>query len=140
MKKLENILKKEIFNVPEGYFDTLPGKIQARISKEQPAHEQVFLFRYKLQYVLPAIMLLAVGIYWFAGINKGTDAESLLASVQTEELMAYLGESDLTTEDILETVEFNASDLEEIESEVYELDLDDLQLEDVLNHINLEDI
>lgn len=126
--------------MPDGYFDTLPGKIQARISKEKPRYEQAFIFRYKLQYVLPAAVLLAFGIYWFSNTSKATDAESLLATVQTEELMAYLGESDLTTEDILETVEFNTTDLEQIESEVYELNLDALQLEDMINDINLEDI
>jgi hypothetical protein len=140
MKKLENIPKKEIFSVPDGYFDTLPGKIQTRISKEKPRYEQGFLFRYKLQYALPAVVLLAFGIYWFSNTSKATDAESLLASVQTEELMAYLSESDLTTEDILETVEFNATDLEQIETEVYELNLDAPQLEDALKRYNLENI
>jgi hypothetical protein len=140
MKKLENIPKKDIFNVPDSYFDTLPGKIQARISEARPAHERSFFFRYKLQYALPVVVLLVIGTYWLAGTNNTSDAESLLASVQTADLMAYLGESDLTTEDILETVEFNTSDLQEIESEVYELDLNSLQLEDVLNDINPEDI
>ncbi|MBT1697756.1 hypothetical protein KK083_12765 [Fulvivirgaceae bacterium PWU4] len=141
MKKLENIPKKEIFSVPDGYFDTLPGKIQARISKETPAREQGFVFRYKLQYVLPVVVLLAAGIYWFASSNQTNDPETLLASVQTEALMAYLSESDLTTEDILETIDFNTSDLDAIESEVYELNLDALPLEDGIDDdINPEDI
>lgn len=140
MKKLENIPKKEIFSVPDGYFDTLPGKIQARISKETPAHAQGFVFRYKLQYVLPVVVLLAAGIYWFAGTNETSDPETLLASVHTEALMAYLSESDLTTEDILETIEFNTADLDAIESEVYELNLEALPLEDVIDDINPEDI
>lgn len=140
MKKLENIPKKGIFTVPDGYFNTLPGKIEAKISNEAPAHGQGFVFRYKLQYVLPVIALLAAGIYWFTGTNKTNDPEALLASVQTEALMAYLNESDLTTEDILETVEFNSTDLEAIESEVYELSLDALPLEDVIDDINPEDI
>lgn len=140
MKKLENIPQKEIFSVPDGYFDTLPGKIQARISEETPAREQGFVFRYKLQYVLPVVVLLAAGIYWFTGSNQTNDPETLLASVQTEALMAYLSESDLTTEDILETIEFNTSDLDAIESEVYELNLDALPLGDVIDDINPEDI
>lgn len=140
MKKLENIPKKEIFSVPDGYFDTLPGKIQARISMETPAREQGFALRYKLQYVLPVVVLLAAGIFWIAGANKTDDPETLLASVQTEALMTYLSESDLTTEDILETIEFNTSDLDAIESEVYELNLEALPLEDVIDDINPEDI
>ena len=39
MKKLEDIPKKEIFDVPDGYFEKLPGKIQARISGSVPFTE-----------------------------------------------------------------------------------------------------
>jgi hypothetical protein len=145
MKKLENIPKKEVFTVPDGYFDTLRGKIQARISNEKTGYERGIIFRHKvqemkLQYALPAVVLLSLSIYWFSNTSRATDAESLLASVQTEDLMAYLSESELTTEDILETVAFSTADLEQIESEVYELNLDALQLEDTLNDLNLEDI
>ena len=124
MKKLENIPKKEIFKVPEGYFEGLPAKIQARIESANPARETSFVFRYKLQYALPVIALLAIGIYWFNISSQPKDVDALLASVQTEDLVAYLSESDLTTEDLLEHVEYNSTDLEEIESEVYELHLD----------------
>ena len=34
MKKLEEIPKKEVFKVPEGYFENLPGIIQARVAQQ----------------------------------------------------------------------------------------------------------
>jgi hypothetical protein len=140
MKKLEDIPKKEIFTVPEGYFETLPGKIQARISSGRPVRETSFVFRYKLQYVLPVIVLLAAGVYWFSASNQPRDVDGLLATVQTEDLVAYLNDSDITTEDLLENVAFDSEDLEEIESEVYELNMNDVELDKMLNDIDLENI
>jgi hypothetical protein len=134
MKNLENIPKKEVFSVPEGYFDTLPGKIQARISAEKPDRQPAFVFRYKLQYVLPVIALLAIGLYWFAPADRA-DAESIIASVQTEELVAYLNDSELSTEDLLETLDFNEQDVQDIETEVYELNLDNENLDELLEDL-----
>lgn len=140
MKKLEDIPKKEIFQVPEGYFEGLPAKIQARIEAKKPFRERSFVFSYKLQYVLPAVALLAVGMYWFSVSSQPKDAESLLASVQTEDLIAYLNESDMTTEDLLEGVDYNSIDIEEIESEVYGLNLDTLEIENGFGELDLDNI
>jgi hypothetical protein len=137
MKKLEDIPKKEIFKVPDGYFDSLPNRIQARIAEESPAREERFFFRFKLQYALPVIVLLAVGAALFLPVRQPDSVESLLAGVQTEELIAYLEESGITTEDVLEDVEFNATDLDEIEAEVYELTIGD---EDLLELMEDEDL
>ena len=139
MKKLEDIPKKEIFKVPEGYFEGLPSRIQARI-ETGPVKEPSFVFRYKLQYALPVVALLAVGIYWFGAASQPQDVESLLASVQTEDLVAYLNESDITTDDLIEGGEFNSTDLEEIESEVYDLQLGDEDLDIDLEDLDIENI
>lgn len=139
MKKLEDIPKKVIFNVPDGYFESLPAKIQARIETGR-VKESSFVFRYKLQYALPVVALLVVGIYWFAESSQPRDVESLLASVQTEDLVAYLNESDITTDDLIEGVEFNSTDLEEIESEVYDLHFGDEELDIDLEDLDIENI
>ena len=139
MKKLEEIPKKEIFKVPDGYFEGLPAKIQARI-ETGGVKEPSFVFRYKLQYALPFVALFAVGIYWFTVASQPQDVESLLASVQTEDLVAYLNESDITTDDLIEGGEFNSTDLEEIESEVYDLQLGDEDLDIDLEDLDIENI
>lgn len=139
MKNLEEIPKKEIFNVPEGYFDALPAKIQARIQENSP-RETAFVFRYKLQYALPIVALLVIGIYWYTDNRQPADVESILASVQTEDLITYLNESGMTTDDILENMELNASDLEAIENEVYELNLDVETLDGIADDLESENI
>lgn len=137
--KLEDIPKKPIFNIPDGYFEQLPGKIQSRIS-EGKREETSLVYQYKLQYVIPVLFLLAVGALWFTRPQPGIDAESLLASVETEDLVAYLNESDLTTEDVLEEVDFSSNDVQDIEMEVYQLQLEDEVFDDVIDEIDVENM
>lgn len=120
MKKLEDIpKKKDLFNVPEGYFDNLPSVIQNRISTDAKAPQMSV--RVMLAYVVPVLTFLIIGLIWYSKTSKDSqDVESMLAAIPTETIMEYLDESDLSTEEILTDVDFNANDLEEIESEVFE--------------------
>lgn len=127
MKKLDDIPKHNPFSVPDGYFDKLPGVIQARIS--QPAAEKQArpYFRYALQYALPVIALIIVAVVYFT--PKETESyNDILATVSTEQLAAYLADSDITTDDILEFSELDEESAEAIEAEVYfnDIDLNDL--------------
>jgi hypothetical protein len=140
MKKLENIPKKQVFDVPEGYFENLPMKIQARISQEGAASEPSFVFKYKLQYALPLVALLAVGIFWFAPDQQPADIDTLLATIETEDLVAFVGETDISNYDLMENVEVEASDVREIESEVYKLDLDVEELDGILEDMDLDNL
>jgi hypothetical protein len=137
MKKLEDIPKKEVFSTPDGYFDSLPTRIQSRIVEKDGKRDHVFTFQTAWKLALPAVVLLAVGIFWFTSPSQPADAESILASVQTEDLVAYLSESDISTEEVIDAAGFNTEDIDEIAGEVYDLqnidlegiDLDDLDLD-----------
>ena len=127
---LEDIPKKPIFNVPEGYFEQLPGKIQQRIDAGSNKEVPVFA-RLRLQYALPALVLLVI-VAWLFRTTPATDAESILASVETEDMIAYLNSSELTTEEVLDEVQFNPLDIEDIEMEVYQLQLEDDIFDDLV--------
>ena len=131
MKKLDEIPKKHPFEVPEGYFDRLPGIIQARVAEKSEVKEAKPYFRYALQYALPVIVLAIVALIYF--IPKNEDADTILASVSTEELVAYLENSEITTEELLEEMTLDTESIEAIESEVYfnfdELDIEELDLD-----------
>ena len=121
MKKLEDIPKKEIFNTPEGYFDKLPAIIQARVAtRHSNTTSTVFIF--SLKYVLPFMILFVIGFLWFSKSNQPTDVDGIIAAVQTEDLVAYLDESDITTEEVIESADFSTTDIHEIENEIYKLD------------------
>lgn len=126
MKKLEDIPKKNIFEVPEGYFEKLPGIIQARVVKPEP----VRIWVTSLKYALPVLAIMAFGIFWFSG-NSEKSFDEQLASIQTEQLIAYLNDADLQIDDLSETVGWNEFDLMELENKVYatfEITDDDLDL------------
>ena len=134
MKKLEDIPKKEVFDVPEGYFEKLPGMIQSRVSN--PGTFSRPAWAYGLHYALPAVILLAVTIFWFNRPATDRSPEGLLASVQTEELVAYLNDTDLTTDELLEQVHLDGTDASEIENDVYGLNISADDLDTILDDID----
>jgi len=120
MGKLEEIPKKHFFQAPENYFDHLPVRIQKRIAAGEKTYFRKPAFRYALQYALPLLLLAAIIFY----SSPVPNAESILASVETGDLIQYLQESGLTTEDVVENIQFTNAEVEAIENEVYYLDQD----------------
>ena len=139
MKKLEDIPKNHPFKVPEGYFDRLPGIIQARVGEKTDVKEAKPYFRYVLQYALPVVVLAIVAVIYLVP-STPQNVDTMLASVSTEELVAYLEQSEITTEELLESMDLNTENIEAIESELY-LDFDELEnlneLESELNNLSV---
>jgi len=135
MKKLEDIPKKDVFRVPEGYFENLPTIIQSRVAGQKK--EKTFFpgFSFALRYALPVVVLGVIGYFWLSPKAEQKSAESILATIETEDLVAYLNETDLTTEELLESVQLDASDVDEIEGEIYGDDLTDQDFEEILDEI-----
>lgn len=135
MKKLEDIPKKNIFEVPDGYFEKLPAIIQSRIAGNET--RSIPSFGFTLRFGVPMLMAIAVAaIFWLNRLSQDVSAESILASVETEALVAYLKESDITTDELLDIVELDAEDAGQIEESVYEFQVDESDLKDILNEID----
>ena len=129
MKKLEDIPKKDFFQVPEGYFDRLPEIIQARVSEKETSQSWNPTLRFSLQYALPALALIVAAVLYFR-TPEVLSTEDLLASVDTEQLVAYLDESDLNTDELLEGVDLDPDEVDAIqESSLDELELNDYDVE-----------
>jgi len=114
MKKLEDIPKKDLFKAPDGYFDKLPGIIQARVAK--PEHRPGWLP--VLKFAIPIIALVTVGIFWFSNPTV-QNIEGELASINTEQLTAYLDDTGLAWDESDEPVEWSEFDLLDLEDRVY---------------------
>lgn len=134
MRKLKDIPKKEVFKVPDGYFENLPSIIQSRVAGQEK--EKAFLprFSFALRYALPVVILAVIGYIWLGSKEQQT-TESILASIETEALVAYLNETDLTTEELLESVQLDASDVDQLESEIYGDSLSDENVDEILDEI-----
>lgn len=137
MKKLEDIPKNNPFKVPDGYFDRLPGIIQARVAEKAEVKEAKPYFRYAFQYALPVMALVIIAVIYLVPSTPQT-VDTMLATVSTEEILAYLEESEITTDELLENMDLNAENVEAIESELY-LNFDELEnlneLESELNNL-----
>lgn len=136
MKKLEDIPKKDLFKAPDGYFDKLPGIIQARVAKPEP--KSVWLP--VLKFALPVVALVTVGIFWFSNPTvKSVEAE--LASINTEQLIAYLDNNEVVWEDVDVDRNWSEDDLLELENQVYStFDSDGSELEMLDEILELENL
>lgn len=136
MRKLEDIPKKDLFTAPDGYFDKLPGIIQARVAKPEP--KSVWLP--VLKFALPVVALVTVGIFWFSNPTvKSVEAE--LASINTEQLIAYLDNNEVVWEDVDVDRNWSEDDLLELENQVYStFDSDGSELEMLDEILELENL
>ena len=129
MKKLEDLPKKNPFEAPEGYFDRLPGIIQSRVAEKETSRSWNPTMRLGLQYSLPALILFTAAVIYFR-TPEVLSAEELLASVDSESLVAYLGETDLNTDELLEAVDLDVDEVDAIqESSLDEIELDEVDVE-----------
>lgn len=126
MKKLEDIPKNNPFTVPDGYFDKLPGVIQARIDAGK-AKTAVPYLRYAFQYAVPVVVLVVAAVLYFRPQPQSASYDDILASVSTEQLAVYLTDSDLTTDEIVDAGTLDEESAEAIEAEVFtDIDFDDI--------------
>ncbi len=135
--KLDNIDKKEVFEVPEGYFEDLPLKIQARIDAEKPKSVVRSVPSWSLAMAASALFVLA---FVFIFSDKESTVDDLLAEVSNEELVAYLDQIDLDEYDIASAFEDDVDALNLEETNVLDgIDMEDQVLDDVLLEYDLGD-
>lgn len=137
MKKLDDIPKKQPFKAPDGYFDQLPGRIQTRI--QGASRERTIAFGNVLRYAAAAMVLCVVAAVWLwtqPVTNNNQSPEAILASLETSELIAYLNEGDITTDELLDGLQFDTEDAAAIEGAVFDLDLNSADLNDFIDELD----
>jgi hypothetical protein len=138
MKRLEDIPKKNIFEVPEGYFEKLPGVIQSRITKGETAQKPFFIYSFRYASLILLIVVAALVWFWRNQRTPDLNAEQMLATIDTPTLIAYLEETDLTTDELLESVSLSQDEVNAIENDVYDIGLDENDLDALIDEYSLE--
>ncbi|MEM6524844.1 MAG: hypothetical protein AAF693_13660 [Bacteroidota bacterium] len=129
--KLDDIDKKNIYKVPNDYFDKLPGIIQARAIEENKKKGFVWSVS-ATKYAVPALLVVILSGYYafFNSEAQPQTASEILAEIETDDLVEYLAFSEMSTDEILESVELDEIDFE-FDSEETDLlndsDLGDLE-------------
>ncbi len=111
--KLDELKRDNVFRAPDGYFDGLPAQIQARINKRQ-AHRISPVLVTSLKFALPVVVLAIVvfQLDLFAPESADQDPLALIDEVSTEDLITYLGKTDITADEILEEIDLNSMDID----------------------------
>lgn len=131
MKKLEEIPKKNVFEVPDGYFDQLALKIQAKTETISPAKRTISGWSFALRYALPVVLLTIGGIVVLKP-KAVQDTEQMLASIPTEHLIEYLHESEIAEAELLEAINFDDKDVDSLNVHVHDqYATDDLEMKEV---------
>lgn len=102
--KLEEIEKKNIFEVPEGYFDALPMAIQKRVESKVQRTSSLPSFAFSFKYAFPLLFVTIATVFIYKSYFESASTENLIESVNTETLVAYLSESEITEEEIIKSV------------------------------------
>jgi hypothetical protein len=135
MKRLDDIPKKNIYQVPEGYFDKLPGMIQTRVAESRKTGDFHFNWSFALRYALPALVLVIAGIFWF---QSSSTIEQELEQIDVEQLSFFLEDSGFTTEELAETVTWSEDDINELEDNVYStIELSNSELDELIEELDL---
>lgn len=136
MKKLEDIPKKNIFEVPDGYFEQLPARVQARISGGRQSRSASWSWTRSIRYALP--VLVAIGLFagWWLK-QAPEDPEAILATIEAEQLAAYLEEYGLVTDELIPYGDITVEEAAAIENEVYETAFDAEELELLIDQLPL---
>ncbi|NJN25507.1 MAG: hypothetical protein HC819_05860 [Cyclobacteriaceae bacterium] len=139
--KLDDIHKKNIFDVPDRYFDQLPGQIQKRITKKENLYTSVVRNGYWPRLAIPALGLVLVLIF-FANPGKYQSVESIevmLAEVSDEDVIAYLQSTDITIEEIMEHVDGEALVLEPADPLTNDLEIENLDLNALMDNYGIDE-
>lgn len=100
---LKDIPKQEVYKVPEGYFDSLPGRVEQQITEEKNGRSVRFTNWNMIGYAVAAsISLLIVALIVFRKDPASHSAEDLLAEVSTSDLVAYLQNSEVDAYEIVD--------------------------------------
>ena len=111
---LDDLEKRNIFQVPENYFSELPTTIQSRVHDIKSRNRR-WKLSISLKYAIPAVCIIFIGIY-LGLFNQSTTTnpgyEEILAEISTEDLMTYLESTDISTEELIASIDDGDIDLD----------------------------
>jgi hypothetical protein len=137
--RVDELEKKNVFWVPDRYFDRLPSQIQARMSGRNQAAPFSFGWLVRVG-AFASVVLLVLSLWFFTG-KPDTSPEAQLAQVSPEEIATYLQDSEVTSRELIEMISqttattdenlFQPSDLTENDliEELSNQEVDDLLLQ-----------
>ena len=139
--KLDSIEKRNVYTVPDRYFEELQANIQAKIVEKKQFY-QLPAFNLGLKLAIPTAFVVMFMIY--SGFFKSEqlpvgNLDAMLSEVTTADLVAYLEDSDISTQEIIDNASFDDITLEN-ETDIINSDLDDADINEMIDDLELYEI
>ena len=100
--RLEDLPKHNIYQVPDNYFEKLPGKIMARVIPENAptgtSWLEKFLYTYKAAFASLLLLISFVGAFYISEKKQPVTSASFLPLVSTNDVMEYVSNSNVMVE------------------------------------------
>lgn len=123
MTKLEDIPKRDFYQVPEGFFEALPGQIRSRMDERS----SVWFRRPQFKLAYSAMLILLIPVLAILGVNySNSGLQNELSAIGKEELVEYL-EAEISLLDITSGLSENENIFDDIMQETLHFEDDGIE-------------
>jgi hypothetical protein len=139
--KLDELENKQVFSVPNGYFEQLPGQISQKIAQPQSTYAWFRLPVFRYGAALASIFLIViVGYFIFRTPETQLEQpEAILSQVSRQDIIQYLQQADVSQYELVERasdaniiLEENALEEIEINQEILLEETDNELIEELI--------
>ncbi len=136
--------RKDPFQAPEGYFDSLADRIESRIEESQdtPGKKgKVIAMPVRAGWAAAAVISL-LAVFWITTKEEVTpSSEALIAELSDEEIIDYLVATDLTLDEIIESTNFAPAEADSLQIQVMpDFDLAPGEIDELIELYDLEEL
>ncbi len=142
---LEHLKKENVFQVPDQYFETLPELINEKVKKNN-SQSGTKVIRMTFRYALPVAAMVVVAIYlgiFSQSTDESLEVEDMIANITVEELYDYLENSEISTDEIIASLDNEELDLDFNDGSINlidDLDLTDENMEMIIDEFDLDSL
>ena len=134
MKSLDEIKKENPFLVPDGYFDQLESEVMSKVRMEQKKNHRRRIYTISIAAAAVVALLVAINVWIFLPENNSQNTElAEEGSNNSNILLASGGDYGvLSNGEALPTVDFEDSDLDNVDYQILDYYSDEMSQLDLL--------
>ena len=134
MKSLDEIKKENPFLVPDGYFDQLESEVMLKVRMEQKKIHRRRIYTISVAVAAVTALLIAINVWIFAPENNGQNTELAEEGSNNSSILLASGNDYgvLSNGEELPAVDFEASDLDNVDYQILDYYSDEMSQLDLL--------
>ena len=135
MKSLDEIKKENPFLVPDGYFDQLESEVMSKVRMEQKKNHRRRIYTISVAAAAVVALLVAINVWIFLPENNSQNTELAEEGGNNSSSILLASSNDygvLSNGEELPTVDFEASDLDNVDYQILDYYSDEMSQLDLL--------